>query len=76
MNPTPRTPATHHALPHLPAGWVPAATRHAHDLRRQAIADMTDAVAGWARTALLAAWHRLTAVRRPLAVVQEQPCHS
>ncbi len=73
---TPHAPPADRLLPHLPAGWVPAATRHAHALRQQAMRDAMDAVSLRARVALAAAGRQLAHWRRPAAVVQEQPCHS
>jgi hypothetical protein len=76
MHHTPHAPPTDRPSPHLPAGWVPAATRHAHALRQQAIAEVMDTVAGQVRAALGPAWRQLARLRRPAAMVKEQPCHS
>lgn len=62
---TAHTPAADHLLPHLPAGWVPAATCHAHALRRQAITDAMDSLARHIGAALGRAVHELSLWRRP-----------
>lgn len=73
---TAHTPPADRLLPHLPAGWVPAATRHAHALRQQAMGEALDMLWAQARAVLGAAGRQLARARRPAAVVQEQPCHS